>query len=135
MLTWLPRSSLLISYFHYYGSAFPAGFLPDVFYRLPNLEHFLSQAAADGIPDDDIDDSFARPKLITLEIDPGVHDGEGNYRDASVQRWADLSQLRSLALVGLEAIANILPTNGASFPNLVEVCPLNWICHIRCDLD
>jgi hypothetical protein len=116
-------ASFSIRYFHYYGPVFPLRFLPDVFYKMPHLEHFLSQAGADSIPDGDIDESKPRPKLLTLEIDPGVHDGNGQYRDARVDKWADLEQLRSLALVGLEAIANILPTNGTSFPHLQEVRP------------
>lgn len=81
-------------YFHYSGSTFPPHFLPQVFYHLPNLEHFLSQADATSILDADIDATKPRPKLVTLEIDPGVHDGEGRYVDARVERWCDLEKLR-----------------------------------------
>lgn len=64
----------------------------------------------------------------SLQVDPGLHDGHGQYVDAGVTRWADLSELQSLALVGVEAPNNVLREPLA---NLQEL----HLLHFEDDLD
>lgn len=63
-----PQLGLWTTYFHYFGQVLPADFLARVFYRMPALKHFLTQADVTQILDEDIDPARPRPKLLTLEV-------------------------------------------------------------------
>lgn len=148
-------SGLLTTYFHFFGDTLPHKFIK-LLYSMPNVRHFLTQADATKILDEDIEPDRPKPKLITLEvrassacyspfplaltqrltrervvgqIDPGLHDEQGYYIDARVDRWCDLSELQSLALVGMEALNNI--PLGHPLPHLQEL----HLLHHEDDMD
>lgn len=66
---------------------------------------------------------------VVGQIDPGLHDEQGYYIDARVDRWCDLSELQSLALVGMEALNNI--PLGHPLPHLQEL----HLLHHEDDMD
>lgn len=63
-----PALGEFVVYFHYFAQVLPDRFLERVFYKMPNLAHFLSQADATRILD--VDPTHPKPKLITLEVRP-----------------------------------------------------------------
>ncbi|CDZ97774.1 hypothetical protein [Phaffia rhodozyma] len=104
-------------YLHYFDEVLPPKFLK-VIYQLPNLKHFLTQADASTILDGDIEPSKPKLALQSLEINPGMHDGTGAYKNAKIDRWLDMSKLASLSVIGLETPNNIFQYN---FPFLCEL--------------
>jgi hypothetical protein len=63
-----PKLGAFTRYLHYFGQDLPADFMRRVFYRLPRLQHFLTQADVTQVEEGDIDPTKPRPKLLTLEV-------------------------------------------------------------------